>query len=204
MGGMDLQRVEKHIFAYMEDYLPKDLHFHCIAHTKEVYGSARHYAVEEGLTEEETIWVLTAALFHDVGFVRQYSKNEPVGAEIAREMLAEFGYDAQAREVIAQLILATQLPQRPVDRLQEILCDADLDHLGRADFRVKGELLRREREIYQDLHCTDGEWQKVQLDFLEVHRYFTKAAKRLRDQGKARNIDWIRRQLGGVSGDSRG
>ena len=39
------------------------------------------------------------------------------------------GYD-----LFSQLILATKVPQKPKNKLEKIICDADLDYLGREDF----------------------------------------------------------------------
>ena len=40
-------------------------------------------------------------------------------------------------DAVKACILATQMPQKPVTLLDKIICDADLFHLGTADFSRK-------------------------------------------------------------------
>ena len=54
--------------------------------------------------------------------------------EYAQKFLPEYGYSKIQIEKISQLILATKVPQNPKNKLEKIICDADLDYLGREDF----------------------------------------------------------------------
>jgi predicted metal-dependent HD superfamily phosphohydrolase len=47
-------------------------------------------------------------------------------------------------EKVKACILATEMPQKPVGLLQEIICDADLFHLGTEDFSDRSKLVRKE------------------------------------------------------------
>lgn len=139
--------------------------------------------------------MLTGALFHDTGFLRRYNNNEEIGAEIVRKTLPRFGYEDGHIELVAGLVLATKLPQKPASGLGEFLCDADLDNLGREDFYVRGELLRREL-AEQGIIYSPKEWYKNSLKFLQNHRYFTKAARELRSERKRKHIREIKEILG--------
>ena len=86
------------------------------------------------------------------------------------------------------------MPQHPQGLLQELLCDADLDSLGREDFLETSHNLRRELEAH-GASMPLKEWYRRQLDFLSTHRYFTAAARSLRDAGKQRNITELQRRL---------
>ena len=76
----------------------------------------------------------TAVLFHDMGYINQYENNETIGVEYARKFLPEYGYFKIQIEKISKLILVTKVPQTPKNKLEKIICDADLDYLGREDF----------------------------------------------------------------------
>ena len=102
-------------------------------------------------------------------------------------MLPNYGYNKWQIEIISGIIMATKLPQNPKTKLQEIMCDADLDNLGREDFFVKTESLRLELEKH-GIKKTPLEWAKDTVKFLESHTYFTDAAKKLRQKGKENNI----------------
>jgi len=96
---------------------------------------------------------------------------------------------------IGQIIMPTQLQkdgekmvQMPDhnDYLQLLMCDSDLDALGRQDSFITGENLRRELNLHgieNDLKA----WAKINLAFQEGHRYFTKEAQDLRNETKADN-----------------
>ena len=87
------------------------------------------------------------------------------------------------------------MPQNSQTRLQKIMCDADLDHLGRDDFFEKGDLLRKEWQIFRKKMYNDEQWYKLQLKFLEEHEYFTISAKKLRNRGKLKNIEHLKKLI---------
>ena len=89
--------------------------------------------------------------------------------------------------------MKTKLPPKPETLLEQIICDADLDYLGRADFiPVSGNLYRELRErgaIEDDIN----KWNKMQIKFIEGHQYFTNSAKKMRDVNKNNQLEAIRR-----------
>jgi len=188
----DYVGAKKMLFGRMAAELPKDLYFHGLAHTEEVIEATDSLAKMEWVSDEDLFVLRTAALFQDSGFLERYSNNEFIGARIAREMLPNFGYNPDQIEKVSGIIPATQMPQKPGSKLQQILCDADLDHLGRWDFFVKGELLRLEWVKHKEFNGSLRDWYVGQLNFLREHRYFTESARRLRDEGKAKHIEEIR------------
>ena len=92
------------------------------------------------------------------------------------------------------MIMATRLPQSPVNLLEEILADADLDSLGREDFWVRSQALRDEIAAF-GTNSTDLEWYQGQFNFLTSHRYFTAEARLLRNVQKKKNVDEIIQRL---------
>ncbi len=121
---------------------------------------------------------------------------------MAQAALPDLGYSAAQLDVIAELIAATRMPQRPTSPLAELLCDADLDVLGREDFWDVNRLLLAETEYYRGQVISEAEWLVNQLRFLEEHVYFSGTAHMLRDPGKVRNVDLMRRVLYGLNGSS--
>ena len=87
------------------------------------------------------------------------------------------------------MIMATRIPQTPSNLMQEILCDADLDYLGRDDYFIISQRLLDELKNSRDLSPT--EWKKIQLDFFNKHQYFTDSAKSMRSKGKQINAEKI-------------
>jgi uncharacterized protein len=167
--------------------LSPDLFYHGLAHTQdEVVPAVERLAALAGVRGEDLLLVLTAAHYHDLGYVERYVNNEPIGARIAAEVLPGFGYPPAAVRVVGSLILATRLPQSPRTLLEQILADADLDTLGREVFLARSDDLRRELET-QGIYFSSRTWYEQQLAFLRSHRYFTDAARGLRDAGQRKN-----------------
>ncbi|GAH40408.1 unnamed protein product, partial [marine sediment metagenome] len=202
MKKLDYEGAKKHAFSILKTKLVRDLDYHNLDHTQDMVESAvRIYfqeiqnAVESTFSnckelfpfEESLLLLKTGAAYHDTGFSVRYKENEQAGAGIAKGSLARYGYKKKQIENIAEMIMATQLPQNPKTKLEEILCDADLDNFGRDDFFDKGKLIRKELEG-QGIKMSDKDWYNGTLKLLENHSYFTESAKKLRQEKKEENI----------------
>ena len=84
---------------------------------------------------------------------------------------------------VCKMIMATRIPQTPLDHLGEIICDADLDYLGRDDFPEISDGLRLEFLQY-GIVKDDLDWEEKQISFLKHHTYFTDNSKQLRQSVK--------------------
>jgi uncharacterized protein len=195
MRPIETDPIRKYVLSRLESELAPDLSYHNLSHTRDdVVPAALRLADLAGIAGDERQILEIAALFHDVGFLNRRQGHERAGCEIARRVLPGFGLEVDQIERIAQIIMATKLPQSPQDLLGEILADADLDVLGRDDFFSRNHDLRREMEEASG-PISDQDWYSQQLGFLEGHTYFTPAARALRGAGKARNLAEIFRRL---------
>jgi uncharacterized protein len=192
----DFERAKAYIVERLTNGLAPDLYYHGPHHTlEEVVPAVEQLAIMEEVEGDDLLLLRTAAYYHDCGFLEQYANNEPIAVEIARKVLPDYGYSRRQIRIIRGIILATQVPQRPRNHLEEIMCDADLDTLGRLDFFLLSHRLRLELAAYGN-PTTLRQWHEDQLRFLESHTYFTKSACALRDPGKRRNIAELRELLG--------
>jgi exopolyphosphatase/pppGpp-phosphohydrolase len=137
----------------------------------------------EKISEYDSMLLQTAVLFHDSGFTIQSKDHEELGCKIVRESLPIFGYTPEEIASICGMIMATKIPQTPTNIMEQIICDADLDYLGRDDFWEIGYNLYKELEIYGIL-TDERDWNKLQLKFLNAHQYFTYSAKSIRKEKK--------------------
>lgn len=168
--------------------LPATLCYHSLEHTRDDVLPALEYLVAEiGVGGDELLLLRTAAYYHDLGFVERYDDHESASARIAATVLPRFGYHIGQIQRIAAMIMATRLPQSPTTVLEQIVADADLDVLGRADF-LPFSLLLRDELRYTGLVISDADWYRRQVAFLRDHRYWTAAAQVRRDAQKQRNI----------------
>lgn len=191
---MDTQAARSYILAKLKAELPLDRTYHSLAHTLDVYASTIEIAEKEGVVGEDLALLKIAALYHDSGFIIQGQDHEVVGCGIVREHLPGFGFTEEQVEKICRMIMGTRIPQSPEDHLSRILCDADLDYLGRGDFRRIGDTLFAEFLAYGVLR-TEREWNELQVQFLERHTYFTDTNKALREPVKQQHLNDIRAWL---------
>lgn len=168
--------------------------YHSPGHVRDVYAAARWYAREEGISEEEEKLVLTAALYHDSGFMIAADNHEIRSCKIARAELPEFDYAPDQIEHICEMIMATRIPQQPMDHLAMILCDADLDYLGRDDYFSISDTLFQEFKL-QGIVESESEWLGIQVRFLESHHYHTATARAWRQATKEKVLNIVRAQL---------
>lgn len=171
----------------LRNELPAHCYYHSYSHTVDMHDAAERIADFEGISEAEKELVLVAALFHDAGFIIESANHEEHSCSIAREVLPAFNYTMEELETICQLIMATKMPVNPNNLLEAIICDADLDYLGRDDFKSIGDLLYRE---LAESGAIQGEvaWNQLQIRFLSAHKYFTSFGIKNRDEVKRENL----------------
>lgn len=174
--------------------LPGYLTYHGIDHTIDVYESAEKIAVKEGISPYEQKLLHTAALFHDSGFIKTREGHEEESCRIARQYLPGFNYKDAEIEIICGMIMATKLPQSPHTRLEAILCDADLDYLGRDNFFTLSDRLYAEL-CHEGLIETKDDWNKEQADFMDAHKYHTATSVKLRQPQKEQYIKLVKAKI---------
>jgi PAS domain S-box-containing protein len=171
--------------------LSPDLFYHAISHTLDVFTSARKIAISEGVGEDDLELLLVAALFHDTGFLVQADGHEEISCQMATDHLIPIGFSKAEMEIICGMIWATKIPQKPQNLLEEILADADLDYLGRADFFTIGSQLFNELKV-RNVVNEESAWDQIQIKFLENHHYFTNTARNLRAEQKEKHLQIIK------------
>ena len=195
MNSHTFEQARRYAIHRLEHELSPALLYHGIAHTQdEVVPAVERLASMEGIQGESLSLLLTAAWFHDIGFVEQATHHEMIGARMALQVLPSFGYSDTEVEIVRWAILATALPQLPTSRLEEILADGDLDVLGREDFMQRNKDLRGELALLGK-EFTDEEWYTRQLQFVAEHKYFTASARSSRNTQKSLNITELKLTL---------
>lgn len=177
--------IHLHVLQMLEEKLSPKLTYHCVAHTIDVLDQAIRIAGEEAIADEQDLFVLkVATLYHDSGFIYTYRGHEEKSWKLAEKELPGFGVDTEQLDRIHGLITATHIPQTPANRLEQVICDADLDYLGREDFFPIANLLYREL-LTLDMVKNKEEWNRIQVKFLSSHHYFTESSVKLRGKKEA-------------------
>ncbi|MDI1235524.1 MAG: HD domain-containing protein [bacterium] len=188
---MQVKGAIKHILEKLKVNLPEYLLYHSVSHVRDVKVQAMRIAKSEGVFDQEDLELLeTAAIYHDCGFLSTYTNHEEKGCEIAREVLSQYEYTPAQIKIIEGLIMATKVPQKPKTKLEEIICDADLDYLGRDDFFVIGDYLYEEL-LHIGVVKDEMSWNHLQIKFLTAHHYFTKTNIKDREPLKFENLKKI-------------
>ncbi len=170
---MNYNAVKTFILDQLDKNLSEQLSYHGKHHTLDVLQVAEELCQLEGINDEESlILVKTAALFHDAGFTVAYTNHEENGCQLAQEKLPHYGYSSDQINRICGMIMATKIPQSPQTHLEAIICDADLDYLGRNDFYDIGATLFKELKAHQILE-DEKKWNQIQVNFLKSHTFHT-------------------------------
>lgn len=190
MPRSEFDIIHKLALKRLEGLDPK-LTYHCIDHTLDVLKHSTRIANDEGINSRELFLLKVAAVYHDIGFLYKYDGHEEKGCEIFLEDCGRFNLKESEIELILGLIRATKVPQQPKNLLQRIICDADLDYLGRIDFMEIANRLQTEFMNYS-IVPNEARWRELQLKFLEGHHYHTNSSRLLREPVKKANIKKIK------------
>ena len=189
-GLIQFTDIQEVILDKLEMELPGYLFYHNVKHTVDVVTEVELIGWAEGCSDEEILLLKTAALFHDAGHIIAYDNHEYYGTQIVKEMLPEFNYTPDQIERICELIMSTKLPPKPTNLLENIMCDSDLDYLGRSDFIPVSNTLYEELKAQNKMGSLN-DWNKMQVKFISGHQYFTKTARSLREVNKQLQIERI-------------
>ncbi len=181
------KEIEEHILGKLKAELPKDLYYHGLHHTKDVLRSAEMIGRDENITEDEMILLKTAVLYHDSGFTKVYRNHEEIGCDMAREELPKFGFKPDEVDKVCGMIMATKIPQRPNNKLENIIADADLEYLGTDEFWRIGNTLFQEIKTYLNVE-SERQWNIIQMNFLKSHQYHTAFCRKNREALKQKHL----------------
>jgi hypothetical protein len=188
---MDIEGLKRRVILLLTNDLDARLAYHNLEHTLDVYDAAIRLAEMEDVNKKDLPVLQATALLHDIGMLREYIGHEEKSVEIARELLPGFKFGKKEIDKVCEMIMSTMLPQNANGNLEQIICDADLDYLGRPDFHMISLRLKYEWDILGIRPTTLHEWYRIQVDFLSNHTYFTASAKKLRQEMKEEHLRQI-------------
>ena len=186
--------LQEYILDKLETELSKNLYYHNVKHTVDVVTQSELIGWAEGLNDHKLLLLKTAALFHDIGHTVSYADHELRSTEIAKKILPKYDYKPVEIDEICRIIMATKLPPKPTDLVESIICDSDLDYLGRTDFVPVSNTLYEELKV-QNKSLSLNDWNKMQLKFIGSHQYFTKTGRSLRNVKKQEQIERIKKLI---------
>ena len=189
-------------FDLLENEVPDHITYHTSEHTRNVVQACEILASKENVKGEDLMLLKTAALFHDTGFTIDHNDHEKLSCEIAKQKLPEFGYTELQIDRICKMIMATKLPQKPLNHSSEILCDADLIYLGGTDYDYFASKLYKEFKALGRI-SDKLEWLLLQKEFLKTHRFFTSTARKENSKEKKERLNEVITKLHRATGKKR-
>jgi len=191
-----IEAAQQYVTKQYQEHPHPQLVYHNLVHTKQVVQSAEQICAHYRLPEDELVAVFVAAWFHDLGYLLgKADQHEENGAAEAVSFLQQQQVDASIQEMVKRCILATKMPQSPQSLPEQIVCDADLSHLGREDFKVRNKLLRQEVEMVGNKKISGIAWNTTTIVFLEQHHYFTEYCQTRYKQQKEENLRKLKSKL---------
>lgn len=183
-----LDQLRAHVASLFHAHKDERFIYHNLHHTEQVVENTVRIANHYQLSDEDFFIVLAASWFHDMGYLFDCTQHEARGESIARAFLEEKGVDQRVIDQISGCILATKMPQSPVGLLQEIVCDADLYHLGSDSFKQKNRLMRKEAEAFCKREIDKNVWRIKTIALFKAHHYHTDFCRNLLNNKKAQNL----------------
>jgi predicted metal-dependent HD superfamily phosphohydrolase len=173
-----LQQAEDFVKKLFDTKVDPSFHFHNIEHTRGVVKASQKIGMHYQLDDGDMVSLLLASWFHDTGYSKgSGTDHEKISQEIATKFLTDHNVPETIIEKVTGCIAATRMPQQPTTLIEEIICDADLYHLGNDDAESHSKLLRKELNKVLNMEISKKDWRKTNIIFLQKHHYFTDYGK---------------------------
>jgi len=151
-----LIETENHIQQFFAEHLSANYVFHDPEHTAQTVSAAKTIGEGFKLADRDMLLLLLATWFHDSGYTQGPESHEERSCANASAFLKDKISDAELEKVLA-CIRATKVPQAPKSLLEQIICDADLSHLGMKIYWERNSKLRQEFTLTRNNLMNDQE-----------------------------------------------
>jgi len=193
---IQLENFETWIQKLFSTELKPEICYHNLHHTISVVKRVGELAMHYQLLETDQTDLFLAAWLHDIGYWDgNPNEHEALGAEMAGEFLGQFGIEPVRIERIQSAIMATKIPQKPLDLFESILCDSDLFHLANEDWFDQTLLLKKEREKISGRVMELLPFLKLSREFVNNHFYHTDFAQTKLEPQKQFNLRKLEKMI---------
>lgn len=187
--GYLLEKAENYALNFIQENKTANYCFHDATHMDDVVLATQEMAAYYKLPEQDRFALVFAAYFHDLGYcVGGADGHEQRSVDLAMDFLQREGSPDELRDKVKGCILATRTPQSPKNLLEEIICDADLFHLGSDAFETRNQLMHQEAEQVVGTKIPKNQWRQQTIQLLKNHSYYTSYAQQKLIEGKRKHI----------------
>ncbi|TNE68099.1 MAG: HD family phosphohydrolase [Bacteroidetes bacterium] len=195
-----LQDTEQFVQAYFAEHISDKFVFHDFEHTVQTVAAVKSIGEGCQLPSHDLELLQLAMWFHDTGYSEGPKNHEVRSCHVATEFLRGKISDEDL-EMILDCIRATKVPQSPRNLMEQVICDADLSHLGMKIYWDRTGKLRQEFILTKDLVMSDQDWVDFELNFMLSHEYHTAVAQEMLNKRKAKHIQRLLKQKRRLSPD---
>ena len=186
-----MSETQEYIISFFANHDYNKYVYHNLQHTKNVIEAAETMARHYQLNEKDFFILIASAWFHDISYYEGPQEHEHRSAMLAQHYFQSKSLENDTIETIKRTILATRFPRSPQNLIEQIICDADLFHLGMGDFKKQNKLLRLEAANLDEKKISKNKWRKSTIEFLRGHQYYTDYCQRLVEPGKQKNLQQL-------------
>lgn len=188
-----ITKAEDYAREVFEAHVNDSFAYHNLEHTQMVVKATEKIAAHYHLDDQDLDAVLLAAWFHDIGYLFvDVHEHEKKSADLATLFLEEENASHVLIQKVRECILSTKIFTQPTSLIGKIVADADLFHLGTAEFKKTNKKMWVEMKRCFGVKIPTKKWFKGALDLLEKHEFHTEYCQNLLEEGKQENIDFLR------------
>lgn len=184
-------KIESYVRQHFQEKSKPELYYHNLQHTEDVVTAVMQIGNHYQLDDKDFFAVTAAAWLHDIGYLQTRENHEEISRTEARKVLSGLQVSGPVLQKSEQCILATRMPQQPHNLLEEIICDADLFHLGLDTFPESNKRLRKEFNAVHQTEISKPQWRSQSIAFLQSNQYHTDYCRLLLNPGKEKNIQQL-------------
>ncbi|NEU07907.1 phosphohydrolase [Flavihumibacter sp. R14] len=184
-----LNQIKDLIQQHFSDHLNPNRIYHNLQDTETVVARTLQIASDYKLDSKSLFIIQAAAWFHEAGYADDPAHAEKKSARLAERLLTEISVNEEVIKSIRNCILASTLPQKPQNLLEEIVCDAVMSYLGSEDFSERSKLMRKEHTLLTGKKISKDEWKRRNMELLQNHRFKTEYGKQLFENQQRQNLE---------------
>ena len=124
---MNIKKLKSFIIKKLEEGISPDLTYHGIEHTLLVLKACNQYIKRMKINPGDAYLLRTSAIMHDTGFLWSFDNHEHESIKYTKNVLPDWNYSEEEINKITGMILATRVPQKPKNILEQIMADSDLE-----------------------------------------------------------------------------
>jgi predicted metal-dependent HD superfamily phosphohydrolase len=188
-----LTEIPAYIQAYFAENISSNYVFHDLEHTVQTVAAVKSLTDGFGMADEDKSLLQIAAWFHDTGYADGGLGHEDRGCDLVKKHF-EGKLKPAFIDLICGCIMATKVPQKPTNLHEQILCDADLSHLGMDSYWDRTGKIRHEFILTRNMIMNEQDWIDFEINFMLAHEYHTAIAKEMFNKKKAKHIQQLLKQ----------